>query len=425
MKEGYKQTEIGEIPEEWEVAKLGDLVNKMASGGTPLISGKDYYGGAIPFAKIEDLTRTQKYVSQTEITISKKGLENSAAWVVPINSILYSIYATLGEARIAAIPLATNQAILAIIPKEEKLNYEFLFYYLNNIKYKLTKYHKETTQKNLTKHAVNSFDIPLPPLPEQKKIASVLSTVDATIEKTSEIIEQAKQLKKGLMQELLTRGIGHKKFKQTEIGEMPEEWEIIRLGELAEIVSGSTPSTNQLEYWGGSFAFVTPTDVTALNGKIYLEKTEKKLTEKGRAILSAKTIPAGSVLFTSRASVGFCAINTMPVVTNQGFANFICKDRVYNLFLYYLLSALKTRFEQLGNGSTFLEVSRKALKRTSIALPPLPEQKKIAEILGAADAKIEAEVQKREQLQTLKKGLMQDLLTGRVRFPEFVKGANS
>jgi type I restriction enzyme S subunit len=208
-------------------------------------------------------------------------------------------------------------------------------------------------------------------------------------------------------------------YKQTEIGEIPEEWEITRLGELAEIVGGSTPSTNQSEYWDGSFPFVTPTDVTALNGKIYLEKTEKKLTEKGRAVLSAKTIPPGSVLFTSRASVGFCAINTMPVVTNQGFANFICKDRVYNLFLYYLLSALKTRFEQLGNGSTFLEVSRRALKRTLIALPPLPEQKKIASALSTVDAAIEKTSEIIEQAKQVKKGLMQELLTRGIGHKKF------
>jgi len=420
MNASYKKSEMGEMPEEWGVSKISSL-GKVVTGKTPSTKNRSFWNGNIPFVTPTDIIEN-RVQERTARKVTQLGLEESSE--IPPNSLMVTCIASIGKNAISKERCCTNQQINTVIPKPN-VSIEYLYYYMEYIKPKLELLAGKTAVPILNKTEFESLRVPLPPLPEQKKIASVLSTVDAAIEKTSEIIEQAKQLKKGLMQELLTQGIGHQKFKQTEIGEMPEEWEIIRLGELAEIVSGSTPSTNQLEYWGGSFAFVTPTDVTALNGKIYLEKTEKKLTEKGRAILSAKTIPAGSVLFTSRASVGFCAINTMPVVTNQGFANFICKDRVYNLFLYYLLSALKTRFEQLGNGSTFLEVSRKALKRTSIALPPLPEQKKIAEILGAADAKIEAEVQKREQLQTLKKGLMQDLLTGRVRFPEFVKGANS
>jgi len=405
MRQKFKQTEIGEIPEEWEVSKLGDLVNKMASGGTPLISVKDYYSGTIPFAKIEDLTRTQKYVSQTEITISKKGLENSAAWVVPVNSILYSIYATLGEARIAAIPLATNQAILAIITKEEKLNYEFLFYYLNSIKDKLTKYHKETTQKNLTKHVVSSFQIPLPPLPEQKKIASVLSTVDAAIEKTSEIIEQSKQLKKGLMQELLTRGIGHKKFKQTEIGEIPKEWEVIDYYKATLKDSSDFKKLKTKEYQTiGKYPIVDQGQKLIAGYTNYedaLYKGELPVIVFGDHTLIVKYIDFNF-------AVG--ADGTKIIKAN--------KQKFIPKFLYYVFLSLNLKSE--GYKRHFSK-----LREQLFVCPPLPEQKKIAEILGAADAKIETEVQKREQLQTLKKGLMQDLLTGRVRFPEFIKGANS
>ena len=400
-----KQTEIGEFPEDWEIAPLSELVSKMASGGTPLISIKEYYNGNIPFAKIEDLTRTQKYVSQTETSISKNGLENSAAWVVPSNSILYSIYATLGEARITNVPMATNQAILAIIPKAERVYCEFLFYYLSSLKGKLTKFHKETTQKNLTKQSVKSFPIPLPPLPEQQKIASVLTTADDAIEKTRGIVEQLKQVKKGLMQELLTKGIGHKKFKEIEIGEIPEEWDILMLEDLCDNLDFMRKPITRAKREHGDTPYYGAMGVQDyVSGYIFDEDlllVAEDCGEYGNFGQKAYSI-SGKSWVNNHAHILRCR----------------------NIDLGYLENELNyldiSRFINTGNRD---KLNKSTLDKIPIPIPSKSEQKKIATILATADANIESEIQKCSRLETLKKGLMQDLLTGHVRFPEFIKGA--
>ncbi len=111
QKEGYKETELGLLPNEWEVVRLGDVVQKMKAGGTPKRGIKEYWNGEIPFALIEDITSCGLYLSKTKNTITEEGLKNSNAWIVPENSLLLSMYATIGETAINTIPLATNQAI--------------------------------------------------------------------------------------------------------------------------------------------------------------------------------------------------------------------------------------------------------------------------------------------------------------------------
>ncbi|WP_158385587.1 restriction endonuclease subunit S [Candidatus Nitrososphaera evergladensis] len=172
--------------------------------------------------------------------------------------------------------------------------------------------------------------------------------------------------------------------KPTEIGDLPEHWKVVRLEEVAEIVGGATPLTSVTEYWNGDIPFVTPTDITKLDGHSTIRNTAKRITKKGLKAISAKLIPSGSVLMTSRATIGFCAINEVPVVTNQGFATLICRDTIDNLYALHLLRSLKPQIEQLANGTTFKEVSRTSLRKLLIPLPPLPEQIVIASVLEKA-----------------------------------------
>jgi type I restriction enzyme S subunit len=123
----------------------------------------------------------------------------------------------------------------------------------------------------------------------------------------------------------------------------------------------------------------------------------------------------GSILLTSRATIGECAINSVPMATNQGFASLVCKDKAHNWFIYFYISLTKDELQRLAGGSTFREVSKRSIRAIRIPLPPLPEQKRIAEILSAIDEKIDSAFAYREKLEALKKGLMQALLSGKVR----------
>ncbi|HHG74712.1 MAG TPA: restriction endonuclease subunit S, partial [Persephonella sp.] len=203
-----KKTEIGEFPKKWEVKRLGEIVVKLKAGGTPKTSVKEYYqNGNIPFVKIEDLTANGKYLRKTLLKITEKGLRNSSAWLVPENSLLLAMYGSLGEVSINKIQVATNQAILGIIPNFDKLDLEYLYYWLLYFKPKWNLYAKTTTQANLTKQIVENSFIPLPPLPEQKAIAKVLKDFDDLLEVIEEKIKTLQRIKKGLMEVYFTKGV--------------------------------------------------------------------------------------------------------------------------------------------------------------------------------------------------------------------------
>ena len=158
------------------------------------------------------------------------------------------------------------------------------------------------------------------------------------------------------------------------------------LGECCEIVSGATPSTSKAEYWDGDIQWATPKDLSDLDGK-YISQTARQITQSGLAGCTAKMLPPNSVLFSSRAPIGHVAINLVPMATNQGFKSFVPReDWVDSSFLYHWLRSRRAYLESLGNGATFKEVSKTVVSRVDIDLPPLTEQRRIADILDKADA---------------------------------------
>jgi type I restriction enzyme S subunit len=163
-------------------------------------------------------------------------------------------------------------------------------------------------------------------------------------------------------------------------------WPTVRLEECTEIVSGATPSTSESAYWDGDICWATPKDLSELDSA-YISDTPRKITRSGLQSCAATVLPPESVLFSSRAPIGHVAINTVPMATNQGFKSFVPnRERVHAKFLYHWLRRNRPYLESLGNGATFKEVSKAVVARIEIPLPPLPEQRRIAEILDKADA---------------------------------------
>ena len=190
----------------------------------------------------------------------------------------------------------------------------------------------------------------------------------------------------------------------------PERWRVVPLSDLATIVGGGTPSRSQPIYWDGAVPWATPTDVTTLSGRTIF-KTGSTITEAGLADCSATILPPNSLLLTTRATIGACAINRVSMATNQGFQNLVPKQDTCVEFLYYLLRLHKRLLERLAAGSTFLEVSKRAVRGLRVSVPPLPEQRKIAAILSSVDDAIEKTRVVIDQVQVVKRGLVQELLT--------------
>lgn len=409
--EGYKETEVGVIPEDWEVKRLGEILDNARLGGNypnseletkhPLIKMGNIDRGSIDTSKVE-------YVAEGYIPADKDKLH--------YGDVLFNTRNTLELVGKVAIwrnelPCAYyNSNLLRLGFKPCYVGSNFFINYVFNTKNLLSQL-KGFATGTTSVAAIYSRDlyevkIPLPPLPEQKAIARVLSDIDELITSMEKLIDKKEKIKQGTMQLLLT---GKKRLPG-----FTGEWEVKRLGEVARIVNGGTPRTANSSYWNGNIKWCTPTDITKCKSK-YLKNTEKKITRKGLDNSSATLLPRGALLLCSRATIGEVRIAYDKISTNQGFKSLICENNVYNEYLYYHINQLKDKLIEKASGSTFLEISKKDIARIEIILPPLPEQQAIAQILSDMDAEIESLQKKRDKYKLIKEGMMDKLLTGKVR----------
>ena len=165
-------------------------------------------------------------------------------------------------------------------------------------------------------------------------------------------------------------------------------WKTYKLSDIGTVVGGATPSTTVERFYGGDIPWLTPKDLSNFQDR-YIERGERNITQEGLDSCSAQLLPANTVLFSSRAPIGYVAIAKTPIATNQGFKSIIPNEKVDSLFLYYILKYNKDKIEAMGSGTTFKEVSGAVMKNVEISLPGLEEQRRIAGILGAIDDKIE------------------------------------
>ena len=206
-------------------------------------------------------------------------------------------------------------------------------------------------------------------------------------------------------------------YKDSAVGIIPQEWEVKQLALLGKIFSGGTPSTDKEEYWGENIMWCTPSDITSISSK-YINNTKDRITAMGLKNSSAILLPINSIIVCTRATIGAAAITQVELSTNQGFKN-IKPEKCNTEWLYYSMILNQPKLQRLGCGSTFLEVSKRDFERLKLAVPPIGEQRKIAEILGVWDEAIEKQSRLIEKLELRKRALMQHLLTGRTRLPGF------
>ena len=405
-RDGYKKTELGWIPEDWEVKRLGELC-EVYSGGTPSTAISEYYGGEILWINSGDLNKTK--IFSVEGRITELGLRNSSAKIIQPETLLIALYgATAGVVAISKIEAAINQAVLAIIPRRD-----FVYFLLHQLIYLqdfIKRTYKQGGQANLSGELVKSCPLALPPLPEQKKIAAILSTWDEAIEKLNSYIEAKKKLKKALMQRLLTGKQRFKEFiiredyKKTELGWIPEDWEVKRLGELGEInmckriFNHETTETGSIPFYKiGTFG-KSPDSYISEN--LYNDYRKRFSFPKQGDILISATGTIGRIVVYDGKPAYFQDSNIVWINNHEILT--------LNKYLYYILKVIKYNTE----GGTLQRLYNNILRSTPFLCPPLPEQKKIAEILSKADEEIDLLNQELEKLKTQKKGLMQKLLTG-------------
>ena len=291
------------------------------------------------------------------------------------------------------------------------LDQNLLMAYLNNMK-EFTAYcsaqKKGSTRTRMYFSRLGEFAMPIPPVLEQQKIAEILATCDRVIELKQQLLEEKRRQKQWLMQKLLDPNSGVRLP-----GFAGSIWKVCCLGDIADIYSGGTPDTENEGFWNGNILWCTPSDIT--NTGKYIERTEVTISEAGLQKSSAVLLPVGAVLMCSRATIGPRTIAKVPITTNQGFKNFVCKENLDNEFLYYALDTVLPDLLKKAAGNTFKEVSKSDIANSKILVPGLDEQKAIACRLATADMELDLFEQELAAWQQKKKALMQLLLTGLVR----------
>lgn len=324
--------------------------------------------------------------------------------------VLVKTGSTFGKtAYIDRLPWPTTLNPQIVVFKKLKIHAKLFAYFMasKNIQEQISAVIVGGAIPTLSQEQVYAFDIVYPPdAKEQAAIAKVLSDVDSLISSLQKLIEKKKAIKQGAMQELLT---GKKRLPG-----FSGEWSKQQLGDICNIINGGTPSTSVAEFWNGKILWCTPTDITSCSTK-YIYTTESKITESGLKASSATLLPKGALLLCSRATIGEVRIAGNAICTNQGFKSLVVHQNISNEWLYYMVHILKFNMLEKAIGSTFLEISKKDLAELDIVVPEFTEQKAIAQVLFDMDSEIEQLEKNLAKYQQIKQGMMQELLTGRIR----------
>ena len=256
-------------------------------------------------------------------------------------------------------------------------------------------------------------EVVIPSIEEQKKIVEIIWSIQDNIEKNNEIINTTEKLKGGLLNELLTKGIGHEKFKKTELGDIPDKWEIHCLSDVINITGGGTPKTTNPEYWDGSIPWISVEDFP--KDGMYIESTTKTITEKGLNESSTKLLQQDDLIISARGTVGLVAKIVKPMAFNQSCYGISSTNRVTSNYAYYLLTILVEDIKHSSYGSTFKAITRKNLDLFKVAVPPIEEQKQISEKLDQFYALQKKTLQNIKNLHHLKKKLTDEFLKGEVQ----------
>lgn len=409
VRSGYKQTDAGVLPQDWLDAQLHEITDESSPICYGIVQVGPNVAGGIPVLAIKDLNRDySNSIHHASPSIERPYLRSRTR----PDDVLISVKGTIGRVGIVPAHFSGNiSRDLARIRPRNEISPRFLCQMLQSdiAQHRLVAATVGTTRMELSIGVLKQIRIPLPPTrAEQEAIADVLSDAEALVGSLGQLLAKKRLIRRGSMQALLTcrrRLPGH-----------CGAWVVKRLDELAEVRSGGTPSTARDEYWDGNIPWCTPTDITALDGYKYLDATNRSISTLGLESSSAELVPANSVVMTSRATIGECAISLVPVCTNQGFKSFVPRESVDAEFLYYLLVMQRPGFMRLCGGSTFLEIGKRQISSFEVRIPPTEtEQVDISATLSDMDAEIAALEAKLAKTRRIQQGMMQQLLTGRTR----------
>lgn len=381
VKPGYKQTEVGVIPEDWEVRSIAqtaplqrgtDLpVSELKPGPYPVV----YSNGVMAYHE-KAIVRGPGVVTGRSGTLGKVHYIESDYW-----------------------PHNTSLWVTQFKGNDER----FIYYLYSYIGFEI--FSSGTGVPTLNRNDAHNFLLAFPPCKtEQTAIAEALSDADALIESLEQLIAKKRQIKQGAMQELLT---GKRRLPGFE-----GEWEETSINDITtRIVGGGTPSRSVGKYWNGNVPWMTVKDITFHDGHHTLEY----ITEEGLRNSASNLIPKHTLITATRMAIGKAVLFEIDVTINQDMKAIFHKDDINKYFFYFWFQFNEKKIAELGNGSTVMGLSLIDLRTISFLKPSLAEQAAIAAILSDMDAEIAALEDKLAKAREIKQGMMQELLTGRIR----------
>lgn len=403
---------------EWKEVRLGDVCTRVCSGGTPKSTNLSYYGGEIPWLNTKEIDFNRIY--STEKTITDSGLNNSSAkWIVP-NTVTVAMYgATAGKSCIVKVPMTTNQACCNLTINDEVADYEFIYYSLKNDYTTLASLANGGAQQNLNAQIIKDYVLKMPSLADQRRITSILSSLDRKIELNNKINADLEEMAQAIFKNWFVDFEPFKggKFVDSELGMIPEGWKVGRLDEIADVVGGSTPSKAKPEYYTQKgIAWLTPKDLSN-HPAVYTSRGVIDITEEGYNSTSTKLMPKGTILFTSRAPIGYISIAQNDICTNQGFKSLVPK-KAGTCFLYCFLKYVTPEIENKSTGSTFKEASGSLMKSLQVIMPEQKVFEDFETIVSPLFARIESLEKENSRLSLLRDTLLPRLMSGELEVPE-------
>lgn len=383
------------VPEGWKKNIFSDAVT-LTYGKSP----KDIFseGGIYPVVGTGGITGyTNNYLHEgNTVVIGRKGTINKPSFI-------YNKFWAID----------TTYYVSAY----KKLDAKWFFYLLQNTD--LTKYNEASGVPSLNRDTLYSIPFITPPLPEQQKIATIITSVDEVIEKTQAQINKLKDLKTGMMQELLTRGVGvdgkpHTEFKDSPVGRIPKGWAVLPLSKVAKLERGkfSHRPRNDPSFYNGDIPFLQTGDIPKKSP--YITKYSQTLNEKGLGV--SKLFPIGTLVITIAATIGEIGILEFDSCFPDSLVGIkIDVEKADAMYILYVMRHLKDELDLLAPQTAQKNINLDILNPFVVPVPPLKEQKQISQALESIDARLNILDEKLTKIQKTKKALMQDLLTGKVR----------
>jgi type I restriction enzyme S subunit len=417
--EFFKETEfqdssIGRIPSDWDSRELGDeSIAGIIAGQSPPSSTYSKENQGLPFlqgkTEFGDMFPSPTVYCLKPIKIAKK------------DDILLSVRAPVGDVNIAPFECCIGRGLAAIRTKKDRLSHMFLYYYLRLEGRRFEALSTGSTFKAIRMKEIEEFQVPLPPVSEQKAIVGVLGVVDSAIELADKVIAKTERLKKGLMQQLLTHGIGYTEYKNTPIGKIPKTWQIVELKEILDVLSGQYFKFSEFTVKGVKCLKIDNVgfgnvvwDTNTFLPSNYEEKYHKLVLKEGDIVLALNR-----PIIDNKVKVGMVTSKDWPSILYQRVGKVIIKDasKVDNQFLLCTFTGEYFK-NQLGHslvGTDQPYIRTPILLKIKIPLPPKPEQQRIVTIISGINKKLDLENREKIRLEQIKQGLMDLLLTGKVR----------